>query len=101
MTGLDSFVSGSAARTKSLDEMPSIRVAGTTHDPFDGVAVLGDFVEVLVGEEAGVAHQPLIHRTELVDAQLRVRDEATVATRDLLAQQQVPEAPVAVRHRRA
>ena len=52
---------------------------GTTHEPFDGVAVLGDLVEVLLGEEAGVGHQALVHRAELVDAELGVGDEAAVA----------------------
>src|SRR5699024_12659724 len=42
-------------------------------------------------KETSVAHQPLVHGAELVDAQFRVGDEAAVATLLLLTQQQVTE----------
>jgi hypothetical protein len=42
------------------------------------ITVLGHLVQVFFGEEAGVTHQALIHRTQLVDTQLRVGDEAAL-----------------------
>ena len=39
------------------------------------VALLGDLVEFLGGDEPGVGHQPLVDRAELVDAELGVGDE--------------------------
>ena len=56
-----------------------------------GVAGAGHLVQVLGGEETGVAHQSLVDRAELVDAQVDVADEATFATGLLLAEQQVPQ----------
>ena len=45
--------------------------------PPDGVAALGHLEQVAGGEEPGVGHQPLVHRTQLVDAQLRIGDVAS------------------------
>ena len=39
------------------------------------VALLGDLVQFLGGDEPGVGHQPLVDRAELVDAELGVGDE--------------------------
>jgi len=50
------------------------------HHP-DAVVLLagaGHLVEVLGGEEPGVGHEPFVHRAELVDAELRIGDEAAV-----------------------
>ncbi len=44
--------------------------------PPDGVAALGHLEQVAGGEEPGVGHEPLVHRTQLVDAQLRIGDVA-------------------------
>ena len=74
--------------------MPSARSTGTTQEPLDGVAVLGDLVQVGLGEEAGVGHQALVHRAELVDAELGVGDEAAVLAPGLLAEQQVAQHPL-------
>ena len=72
---------------------------GDAAGPVDGddpgtlgrVAVLGDLVQVGLGEEAGVGHQALVDRAELVDAELGVGDEAAVLAPGLLAEQQVAE----------
>ena len=37
---------------------------------------LGHLEQVAGGEEPGVGHEPLVHRTQLVDAQLRIGDVA-------------------------
>ena len=71
--------------------MPSARVDRDHPGALLGVAVLGHLVEVGLGEEAGVGHQALVDRAELVDAELGVGDEAAVPALVLLAQQQVPQ----------
>ncbi len=40
-----------------------------------GVAALGHLEQVTGGEEPAIGHQPLVHRTQLVDAQLGIGDE--------------------------
>lgn len=65
--------------------------------PLLRVAVLGDLVEVFVGEETGVGHQALVHRAELVDTELGVRDEPAVGpltALGFLGQQQVLQNPL-------
>ena len=47
--------------------------------PLGGVTVLGHLVQIGLGEEAGVGHQALVDRAELVDAELGVGDEAAVS----------------------
>ena len=87
-------VTSSSARTKS--------VCGDVVGPLDRdhpgtlgrVAALGHLVQVGLGEETGVGHQALVHRAELVDAELGVGDEAPVLAPRLLAQQQVAEHPL-------
>ena len=74
--------------------MPSARSTGHHPRALLGVAVLGHLVEVGLGEEAGVGHQALVDRAELVDAELGVGDEAAVAALLLLAQQQVAQHPL-------
>ncbi len=68
---------------------------GTVHrdDPgaLAAVAALGHLVQVGLGEETGVRHQPLVNRAELVDAQFAVRDEASVLASFLLAEKQMGE----------
>ena len=59
--------------------------------PLRRVAVLGHLVQVGLGEEAGVGHQALVDRAELVDAELGVGDEAAVLAPGLLAEQQVAQ----------
>ena len=71
--------------------MPVGPVDGDDPGALAGVATLGDLVQVGLGEEAGVGHQALVHRAELVDAELGVGDEAAVPAALLLAQQQVAE----------
>ena len=78
-TGFVSPVTGSVVVTKSLAAMPSARSTGHHPGALLGVAVLGHLVEVGLGEEAGVGHQALVDRAELVDAELGVGDEAAVA----------------------
>ena len=62
--------------------------------PLGRVAVLGHLVQVGLGEEARVGHQALVHRAELVDAELGVGDEAAVLAPGLLAEQQVAQHPL-------
>ena len=43
------------------------------------ITVLGELHQLPTGDETAVGHQPLVHRTELVDAQLRIRHVAGLA----------------------
>ncbi len=55
------------------------------------ITVLGELHQLPTGDETAVGHQPLVHRAELVDAQLRVRHVtrlAALALRRLRQQQQ-------------
>ena len=51
-------------------------------------AVGRDFVEVGFGKEAGIGHEPFINPAQLVDAEFRIADEATVAFARLLCHEQ-------------
>ena len=77
------------------DEVVAADAVGAVggHDPraLARVAGLGDLVQVGLGEEAGIGHEPLVDGAELVDAELGVGDEPAVAAAGLLAQQQVGE----------
>ncbi|MPM78010.1 hypothetical protein SDC9_125020 [bioreactor metagenome] len=55
------------------------------------IAVLRHLVQIVLGEEAGVGHLPLVDRAQLVDAEIDVRDETAVLALLLLAQQQVAQ----------
>ena len=82
-------------RVGDLDEVRGADALGPLHRDDPGalrrVAVLGHLVEVGLGEEPGVGHQALVHRTELVDAELGVGDESAIPADGFLGQQQMAE----------
>src|SRR5699024_5502946 len=53
---------------------------GGGYDPaaFARIPPRSNLIEVGLGEEACVGHQPLVDSAELIDAQFSVRDEASV-----------------------
>lgn len=55
------------------------------------VATLGDLVHRLLGDETGVRHQALVHRAEVVDAEIGVADKPAPALALALDQGQVAQ----------